>query len=139
MVESELPAAIASDPDIVTVWTGSNDLIAGVAVEAFRGHLDRLLGDLSTRTTAQVFVADLVDLQNAPRFRLSPDPDVTPERVTAFNAALAEVAAAHGCVLVLFSDTEMTDDLFAIDGFHPNNAGHALLAERFWQDIEPRL
>jgi len=139
MVEAELPAAIASDPDVVTVWTGSNDLIAGVSVDAFGAELDVLLGDLSTKTNALVFVADLVDLPSAPRFRQDPDPDVTAARVAAYNAVIAAAAEAHGCVLVQLSDTPLTDDLFSIDGFHPNNDGYAVLADRFWQEMRPRL
>ena len=135
----ELEPAVASDPDIVTVWTGSNDVIRGQTPEAFATALDQLLGDLTTRTDAIVFVGDLACLTRAPLFRISPDPDVTRARIDAFNAVIAAAAARHGAVLVRLSAMPIDDSIFSLDGFHPNNAGHERLADRFWLRIEPHL
>lgn len=134
-----LPQAVETGPEIVTVWAGSNDLIAGASPEAFGAQLGRLLGDLRDRTGAQVFVGDLVDLTRAPRFRDNLDDDVTRGRIDAFNARIRSSAAASGAVLVRLSSVPVDDSLFAADGFHPSNAGHARLADAFWGEIAPRF
>jgi acyl-CoA thioesterase-1 len=134
-----LPQAAGSGAEIITVWTGSNDLIAGTSPEAFGAQLSSLLGDLRNQTGGQVFVGDLIDLTRAPRFRDSPDKDVTRGRVDAFNAQIRSAAAASGAVLVRLSSVPVDDSLFSADGFHPSNAGYARLADAFWAEIAPRL
>ena len=138
-IAQELPDAVASNPDIVTLWTGENDLIAGRTPDQFAAHLDEILRRLRSETHAQVFVADLVDISRAPLFRNFPDPDVTSARVAAFNQRIYAGVAAHGAVLVKISAQSIDDSLFSIDGFHPSNKGHELLAQGFWAEIEPRL
>ena len=139
LISNELEATIATNPTIVTVWTGSNDVIGGQSAVAFGSQLDSLLAELSSRTQALVFVGDLADLTQTPRYKNTPDPDVTPARLAAFNAEIQSSAAAHGALLVPVSGFEVTDELFTIDGFHPNNEGHTRLADIFWGEIEPRL
>jgi lysophospholipase L1-like esterase len=134
-----LPQAAAAGPEIVTVWTGSNDLIAGMSPEAFGTQLNTLLSGLRARTGAQVFVGDLIDLTRAPRFRSTPDPDVTRSRIDAFNARIRSAAAVSGAVVVPLSAVPLDDSLFSGDGFHPSNEGHARLAGAFWAKIAPRI
>jgi lysophospholipase L1-like esterase len=139
IIADELPDAIDADPDVVSLWTGANDLIGGDDPDDFASALDALLGALDTQTDAQVFVADLPDLTQAPLFQLSPDPDVTEDRIAAFNARIAQAAQAHGFRLVRLSAMAPSNDLFFLDGFHPNNAGHAKIAEAFWTEMAPRI
>lgn len=134
-----LPQAMEAGPEIVTVWTGSNDLIAGMSPGEFGAQLDTLLSELRRGTGAQIFVGDLIDLTQAPRFREEPDKDVTRSRIKAFNDRIATAAAANGALLVLLSMVPIDDSLFSSDGFHPSNEGHARLADAFWGEISPRL
>jgi len=134
-----LAQAIAVNPGVVTLWTGSNDVVSGVPVDAFAASLDRILGELRTRTNATIFVGDLADLTRAPRFRSLPDPDVTTQRIAAFNQRIAEVVAGRGCVLVRLSALPIDDSIFASDGFHPNNAGHQRIADAFWAEMARAL
>jgi len=139
ILDDELPDALASNPDVVTLWTGANDVIAGDSPEAFGAELEMLLGALADGTHARVYVADLPDLTQAPLFRDGSDPDVTKARVDAFNDRIHAAVATAGFVLVRLSDIQLTDDLVWIDGFHPNNAGHAVIADAFWVEMAPDL
>lgn len=139
LVARQLGPALAADPDLVTIWTGSNDVIGGDSVASFSADLDRILGDLASQTQAQVFLGDLVDLTQVPRFVANPDPDVTSARVMAFNSAIAAAAGLHGAHVVPLSSIPITDDLFAIDGFHPSNEGHRQIADAFLDAIRGRL
>lgn len=127
-------------PDIVTLWTGANDLTQGRTPEDFGADLDAILELLRRETSALIFVGDLPDLTALPRFVEDPDDDVTLERVAAFNAVIANQAALHGARLVPLSalpvEAELTSDL---DGFHPSEEGHARIAEAFLEVIRPAL
>ena len=133
MLADQVPAAIAANPEVITVWTGSNDVFGGEDPAAFGDVLDEMLGRLSDETDAVILVGNLVAMTETPRFRDGSDPNVTEDRVNAFNAEIADAVAAHGCVLVNLFILEVRDDLFWIDGFHPNNAGYQQLADAYWR------
>jgi acyl-CoA thioesterase I len=127
------------EPDLVTIWVGANDLTAGIEPAEFEQELHNLLQEFDG-SDATVAIADLPDLTALPRFRDDPSPNVTSERIDAFNQAIADEAGEHGAILVPLSD-EVVEDQFVsdADGFHPNDAGHARIAELFLDAIEPGL
>ena len=87
-----------------------------------------------------IVVANVPDLAQLPRFRMSPSPTVTPARIDAFNRAIAEETHSAGGTLVDLHTTAVTDDLvFDLDGFHPNNAGHRQITGQFLQVIVPKI
>ncbi len=136
MVARQLGPAIDAQPGLITVWTGSNDIIAGDSTTRFEDDLDQLLGDLAERTQAEIFVGDLVDLTQVPRFVEDPDPDVTRDRVDAFNQIIRDTAARYSIHVVPLSAMPLTPDLFSIDGFHPSNNGHRAIADTFLAEID---
>jgi acyl-CoA thioesterase I len=126
--------------DLVTVWTGANDLIRGQAPEDFETDLSALLKELRDRNSALVVIADLPDLTKSPRFRLLPSRTVTPARLGAFNRVIEKQASAFNVPVVRLSREEITDDLVSeIDGFHPSDKGHRRIAQLFLQVILPRF
>jgi lysophospholipase L1-like esterase len=131
-----LDQAIAVHPGVVTLWTGSNDVIAGVSPDAFAASLDKIVSTLRSRTSAAVFVADLVDLTRTPRFRSAPDANVTSIRIDAFNLRITDTVAARGAVLVRLSAIALDDSFFSSDGFHPNDKGYSLIADAFWTEMQ---
>lgn len=129
----------AINPELITVFVGSNDIVAGITPESFRNDLDSMLEHFQSGTQALVVIANLPDLTTLPRFVEEPDPDVTPERIAAFNAIIADRAAAHGAKLVdLFSEPIQSFDVSG-DGFHPSDSGHERLAGYFLNVIRPNL
>jgi len=139
IIARQLASTIASSPGLITIWTGSNDIIGGDSPSSFAADLAQLLGDLQSQTDAEIFIGDLVDLTRIPRFIATPDPDVTSSRVAAFNAAIRAAASTHSARVVPLSSMPITPDLFAIDGFHPSNSGHRAIADLFLNEIRSVL
>jgi lysophospholipase L1-like esterase len=91
----------STQPDLVTVSTGANDLVAGDTVRSFESGLGEVLSELrGISPSAIIAISNLPDLTKLPRFQEKPDRDVTESRVRAFNAAIARQAARYNAVLV---------------------------------------
>jgi acyl-CoA thioesterase I len=128
------------EPDLVTVWTGANDVIQGRDADDFEDDLENIFERLRDRTDGVIVAANIPDLTSLPRFRDDPDDDVTVERIEAFNQAIAERAEDHDVLLVDLYRERVEDDLVSDrDGFHPNNEGHQEIADRFLEVILPAL
>ena len=126
--------------DLVTIWTGANDLIRGQAPEDFENDLSALLKELRDKNSSFVVIADIPDLTKSPRFRAQPSSTVTPNRLAAFNRVIEKQANAFNVPLVRLSRAEISDDLVSeIDGFHPNDRGHRQIAQLFLKVILPRF
>jgi acyl-CoA thioesterase-1 len=126
--------------DLVTIWTGANDLVRGQAPEDFENDLSALLKELRDRNPSFVVIADIPDLTKSPRFRARPSPTVTANRLAAFNRVIEKQANSFNVPIVRLSREEITDDLVSeIDGFHPSDRGHRQIAQLFLKIILPRF
>ena len=129
-----------ADPDLVTVWTGANDVIQGEDADGFEDALADILERLRERTDGVIAAANIPDLTELPRFRDDPNDNVTQERIEAFNEIIAEQADDYDVLLVdLYSQPVENDLVSDRDGFHPNNQGHREIADRFLEVILPAL
>ena len=128
------------EPDLVTVWTGANDVVQGEDADDFEDHLENLLDRLRDRTEGVIAIANLPDLTELPRFREEPDDDVTRARIEDFNEAIADQADDHDALLVDLYSQPIEDELVSDkDGFHPNDEGHRRIADEFLEVILPAL
>ena len=126
--------------DLVTIWTGANDLIGGNDVNEFEKELESMLARLRDKSTAFIVIMNLPDLTQIKRFREDPDRHVTVERVTAFNQAITRQAQKYKVPIVDFFKAQPGDMLVSKkDGFHPNNDGHQTIANLYLQIILPRF
>lgn len=131
---------IGTKADLVTLWTGANDLVNGDDPKQFQEQLRALLGIVKADISRIIVVANLPDLTMLPRFRASPSAVVTQARVDAFNRVIAEETRSAGGALVDLHASPVRDDLvFDVDGFHPNNAGHREIARQFLQVVLPKV
>jgi acyl-CoA thioesterase I len=127
-------------PDLVTLWTGSNDVTHGADPKEFEATLHNLLQRLRGKTTALVVLANVPDLTRLPYFLEHPTPAVTTARIMAFNAAIERQALAIDAPVVhLYEQPFMEHYVSDLDGFHPSNAGHAAIADLFLRVILPHL
>jgi len=138
----ELPVALDSHPDLVTVWLAVNDLVDNVPLDSYSHDLDQLLGKLQASVPhALVLVGNVPDLTLLPRFQSQPQELQTLRaQIQAYNGAIATMVQRYHDVLVdLYQDwRELAShpEYISDDGFHPNAIGYSRLAEIFYQVLQ---
>jgi acyl-CoA thioesterase I len=138
---AELPLALSTTPNLITVWLVANDFIGGVAYTDYMQDLATLLAQLHNGTRARIFMANLPDLTRLPAF----SNDTATQKaqmlreIERWDAGIAQQAARYGVTLVdlLQRGSEITahPEYISGDGFHPSPAGYIQLANVFWQAI----
>jgi acyl-CoA thioesterase I len=141
-LSQELPLALTTSPNLVTIWLVANDFVAGVTYDDYMQDLNMLLQRLHTSTHSRIVMADLPDLTRLPAFA-NQTPAQKSQMLNAiqqWNTGIAQLAHKYGVVLVdLFSQgSRLTahPEYISIDGFHPSPSGYVQLANDFWQAIK---
>ena len=138
----ELPIALSTSPQLVTIWLVANDFVDGVTYNSYMGDLNTLLEQLHTRTHAAIVMANLPDLSKVPFFAHSTTSQKAQMRLTIerWNAGIATLATRYEVTVVdLFGQqSQLTahPEYISGDGFHPSALGYAQLAKLFWQAIQ---
>lgn len=131
---------VGTKANLVTLWTGGNDIVHGDDPGKFQEDLRFILQTLQKDISKVIVLANLPDLTQLPSFRSNPNPNVTIERVRTFNRAIEQEARAANVPLVdLFAQPVRENLVFDFDGFHPNDAGHREIARLFLEKILPAL
>jgi acyl-CoA thioesterase I len=141
-LSEELPLALTTSPNLVTIWLVANDFVSGVTFDDYMHDLNMLLQQLHTSTHSRIVMADLPDLTRLPAFA-NETPTQKSQMLNAiqqWNTGIAQLAHRYGVVLVdLFSQgSRLTahPEYISIDGFHPSPSGYVQLANDFWQAIK---
>ena len=131
---------VGVEKNLVTIWTGANDIIGGENVEEFEISLENILKHIRNNDSVFIVMMNIPDLTQIKRFREKPDRHVTSERVAAFNKAIIRQSKKYNVILVDFFSDMPGDELVSdIDGFHPNNKGHQRIADLFLKVILPKF
>jgi acyl-CoA thioesterase I len=137
----ELPIAVASNPQLITIWLVANDFVAGVAYDSYMQDLNSMLQQLHSETSARVVMANLPDLTLLPFFnRDSPQQKQNMQAaIQRWNTQIAVLAQQYDVVLVDLTthNSQLTahPEYVSGDGFHPSPAGYTQLANFFWDAI----
>ena len=135
-----LAKQLGTKANLVTLWTGANDLVHGDDPKSFQEDLRFLLRTVRDSISKTIVVANLPDLTQLPRFRTEPNRFVTLDRVKAYNSAIEQEATSVNASLVnLFAQPVRDDLVFGLDGFHPNSTAHREIARLFLSAILPLL
>lgn len=125
ILEGQLEPALAMQPDLVTVFSGTNDVVSrgfdpGTVARDMEAIQRALIGAGATVLTFTL--PDLTPVMPLARW-------IAP-RVHALNDALRSAANASGTILVDFAIYPMASDprLWSLDRLHANAAGHARIA-----------
>ena len=131
---------LGTKANLVTIWTGGNDLVHGDDPKTFRQDLQFILQTLREDVSPNIVIGNLPDLTRLPRYQRNPDPRVNLARVNAYNEAIAQEARdVKASVVDLFAQPVREELIFDVDGFHPNDAGHREIARLFLQAILAKL
>ena len=136
----EVPIALDSHPNIVTIWLAVNDLADGVSIATYTRSLDSILTQLQPLTPhTRIVVANVPDITSLPRFQTE-NAQVLHARIAAYNTVIASLVQKHHALLVdlytRWQDLANHPDYISDDGFHPNVFGYAAIATIFYQVLQ---
>ena len=139
-LSSELPVAIDSHPDLVTIWLAVNDLAKNVPISNYSHDLNLLLNRLQTNSpSARILIANVPDLALLPYFS-SYNPQQLQKRILIYNASIASIAQQHHVILVDLSQQNYNlkdhPEYISNDGLHPTDLGYLQLAEVFYKTLQ---
>ncbi|MDP9245693.1 MAG: GDSL-type esterase/lipase family protein [Chloroflexota bacterium] len=131
----QTPAAAGLRPQLVTVWLAVNDLNAGVPSTEYAAALRAVLEPLILKTDARIFVGTVPDLRTVPAYA-GTDQSALLAKINAYNAAIQTLTvlfAGRVTAVDLFTGSAALVSTMTVsgDGFHPSDAGYALIADRF--------
>lgn len=138
---TELPVALASHPNLVTIWLAVNDLATQVPVDDYSHDLDTLLSRLQAAAPhARIAVGNVPDLLNVPFFHTY-DQTLLRQQILSYNTAIASVVQRHQVILVDLSaqgyDLQTFPEYVSHDGLHPSSSGYLRLAQLFYNALVP--
>jgi lysophospholipase L1-like esterase len=122
----QLGPALAMEPDLVTLFSGTNDVIGG------RFDVDAVAADVETMHRALISAgATLLTFTLPDLSPVMPLARLVGPRLRAFNDALRAVAAQSGAILVDVARYDVASDprLWSEDRLHANSLGHARIAQ----------
>jgi lysophospholipase L1-like esterase len=132
VLDEQVDAALALEPDIVYVSVGSNDALRATPVKRFEEDYDAMVATLHEQVPA-VGLSGIGDLGTIPRLP-APARGLARVRARAINAAVARVAANYDRTVKSNAWSAMEDvfgldrSMFADDLFHASADGHLLFA-----------
>ncbi|WP_199486687.1 SGNH/GDSL hydrolase family protein [Actinomadura logoneensis] len=124
IIDTQLPAALELEPDLVTVSGGGNDLLRpGTDVADLAAAMDDAVARLRA-SGADVVLFTGVDPADSAVIRM------TRERVSRYNDHLREIAARHGAHVVDQWNMDILRDwrMWGIDRLHMSPEGHRRVA-----------
>ena len=132
VLDEQVDAALASEPDIAYVAVGSNDALRGTPVARFESEYDEVVARLYDRVPA-IGLSGIGDLGTIPRI-----PElargIARVRARAMDRSIARVAARYPRTIkswvwdVMAIDFVQRPELFAEDLFHASAEGHLAFA-----------
>ena len=136
----ELPIALDSHPELVTIWLGVNDIDDKVPINSYSLDLDSMLTRLESQApTAQILIANIPDLTLLPYFS-SYNQQQLHQIIVEYNAAIAHEAQQHHAILVNLSQQNYNlrdhPEYISNDGLHPTDLGYVEIADLFYKTLQ---
>lgn len=136
----ELPVAIDSHPQLVTIWLGVNDIADKVPIPSYSRDLDVLLSRLKSQApSAEVLIANIPDLTLLPYFASYNQLELQ-STIAEYNQTIDQKAQQYHAVLVNMSQQNYNlrdhPEYISSDGLHPTDLGYLQIAELFYKTLQ---
>jgi lysophospholipase L1-like esterase len=119
-------------PDLVLISYGVNDSMSGTPIEVFIDDLRYIALDIRRKTRSVVVILDAYLVRDFHRY--PPTVNGSVASLMAYNAAMKRMAEECDLLFVdVFGAYDMAPWAVDEDGVHPNNLGHALVANRVFE------
>ncbi|HVB72218.1 MAG TPA: SGNH/GDSL hydrolase family protein [Ktedonobacteraceae bacterium] len=142
VLSQELPIALDSHPDLVTIWLGVNDIADSVPASSFARDLNTLLARLRANSPhARIAIANIPDLTLLPYFNRSKafDAQALSQQIQTYNAAIDSYTRRYQAILVDLTqqnyNLQQHPEYISHDGLHPNDLGYRQLAKLFYKAL----
>ncbi|HEY0444314.1 MAG TPA: SGNH/GDSL hydrolase family protein [Candidatus Limnocylindrales bacterium] len=133
VLERQLPAAIALQPEFASLLVGVNDVVRRVPEAVVRANVTSIVDGLGL-PPSRILLVSTPDYTVTPEGASYGDPATRRAGIVAVNAAVEEIATTRGIPFVDIFDLSgraATDlRLVADDGLHPSGAQYALWVDR---------
>lgn len=139
LLRGQLERAIKSNPDLVTIGIGINDIGRSVDLETFASNYETILRRLKNETSARIVVSNIPDISTSTRVPESLRSQ-SQQIILQYNKRLESIAASYGVVMFdVFSVTREElpkhPEYFSEDRFHPSDLGYELWANKMWPTV----
>jgi lysophospholipase L1-like esterase len=134
VIRDLLPGAVVSNPDIVTVLIGTNDVHDGMSEEEFKNNYKVIISELASKTRAKILLISIPYI-GSESLLLPPYNWYFKYRVDRFNRVIKELAEQNSLVYIdLTTPTSKSlksaGPYYSADDFHPSSVGY-----KDWSDI----
>ncbi len=128
LIDSQLQQAVSSNPDIVTVLIGVNDVHDLISQEKFKKNYQDIIDQLTSKTKAKVIVINIPYIGSKKLIKW-PYTWLYDMRIRQFNSIIKTIAQNKDLTLIdLYAatkDRSISDpDYYSIDQFHPSIKGY---------------
>ncbi len=136
LLEKQIPLIIAQNPDIITLSIGANDVTHLYSNERVITNIKTILEKLETNTHAQIYVATMPILKDAP---LMPWPyrKIMEIKSVQINAKLDKLSSDRIHIAPVYDfgwgKFEDLEQAFSSDQFHPSDLGYTNWANAFFE------
>src|SRR5437763_12357826 len=135
----ELPIALDSHPELVTIWLGVNDIADKVPINSYSHDLDLMLTRLvSQAPSAHILIANIPDLTLLSYFT-SYNQQLLHQIIEKYNVTIAHEVQQHHAILVNLSQQNYNlrdhPEYISNDGLHPTDLGYLELAQLFYKTL----
>ncbi len=133
LIDIQLPQIIEAQPDIITISIGGNDIDRLATEEYVMGKLQEILTELTTKTRATIYLANLPNFKGA---SLLPAPYLwlvehrskpMNEAITKLESDRVKIANVHD----FFGNATNKKATYSSDQFHPSDAGYGHWVDAF--------
>src|SRR5690606_8915045 len=124
--------ALSTNPNLITISIGANDIFKRKGKKYFEDHLEVLLSKLKKETNATIVINTIPDFSAVPSI-----PPILKAyckiQGVRFNTIIKRVASKHDVILVdFYTQTKILGkkypEIFSPDGLHPSDIGYAIWA-----------